>query len=374
MSFKKQVPEWNNAGTEPSENLKKTGFVGGYKPPAAIFNWFWHSVSEALKELQGMKPDNIGAVPTGRKVNNKELSVDISLDATDVGAADKLLSNLSAATTASRNLLYRGTLNTSNIKSADTYTSIGIYKVYIDGVSGSQYNFPTPYGIFVVNSSMDGTSYDYVSQMFYAMGNSRIYSRSSSDKGASWTEWQQAAANADLTSHTSNKKNPHGVTCEQIGAVPSANSLATGVDLDTVVTSGFYRINESPLNAPADVAYSQMLVVRGGNDTVAQMIFPYNQSRMFFRTGNPPSAGGTGAWKDWAQVYTSFNKPTPADIGAADSSHNQAANTITAGTFAGTVYAQRTTQTPSYYLLRNSKLASAEENPTYEGEICWTYE
>ena len=61
--------------------------------------------------------------------------------------------------------------------------------------------------------------------------------------------------------------------------------------------------------------------------------------------------------------------------GKAPSSHTQAASTITAGTFAGTVYANRGTdgQAPGQYLVRNNKLASAEENPTTNGEICWTY-
>lgn len=316
MAFKKVVPEWNAQGVEPPSSLKNSGFEAGYKPPAAFFNWFWHGVSEALKELQN------DAVHNTRKVNGKVLSEDISLAADDVGAADNVLGNITDPTTATKNLIYRGNILASNAKSADTYTSIGVYKVYLDGVSGSDFNFPTPYGIFVVNASMDGTSYDYVSQMFYAIGNSRIFSRSSSDKGATWSGWQQAASNTDLTSHTSNKSNPHNVTCSQLGAVPAANSLAKETNLDTVVTSGFYRINESPINAPADVAYSQLLVVRGGGDTIAQLIFPYNQSRMFFRTGNPTNTSGTGTWKEWVQVYTSFNKPTPDEIGAAAANHS----------------------------------------------------
>ena len=64
---------------------------------------------------------------------------------------------------------------------------------------------------------------------------------------------------------------------------------------------------------------------------------------------------------------------TPANIGAAASSHNQAASTITAGTFAGQVVANSSGQTYSTSLLRNSKLVNAETNPTVNGEICWTY-
>lgn len=53
--------------------------------------------------------------------------------------------------------------------------------------------------------------------------------------------------------------------------------------------------------------------------------------------------------------------------------HNQAASTITAGTFAGKVVANASGQTPSVSCLRNSKLVSADTNPTVNGEICLTY-
>ena len=59
--------------------------------------------------------------------------------------------------------------------------------------------------------------------------------------------------------------------------------------------------------------------------------------------------------------------------GKAPSSHNQAASTITAGTFAGAVVAQTASQTPATSLLRNSKLVSTATNPSNNGEICWTY-
>lgn len=79
MSFEKKVPEWNAAGTEPPSSLKESGFTPGYKPPAEYFNWFWNRVSECLKELQEMKPEDIdalalsGGVMTGQGfyLNNK---------------------------------------------------------------------------------------------------------------------------------------------------------------------------------------------------------------------------------------------------------------------------------------------------------------
>lgn len=47
---------------------------------------------------------------------------------------------------------------------------------------------------------------------------------------------------------------------------------------------------------------------------------------------------------------------------------------IMGGTFTGQVAANSSRQTPSVSCLRNSKLVSAEENPTVNGEIYWTYQ
>ena len=51
-----------------------------------------------------------------------------------------------------------------------------------------------------------------------------------------------------------------------------------------------------------------------------------------------------------------------------------AASKISAGTFAGAVVANSSGQDAATSLLRNSKLLSAETNPTVNGEINWTYE
>lgn len=52
MDFKNQIPLWKNKGTAPSKELEEGGFSPGYKPPASVFNWFWHIVSGGIQELQ----------------------------------------------------------------------------------------------------------------------------------------------------------------------------------------------------------------------------------------------------------------------------------------------------------------------------------
>lgn len=52
LNFTQKSPKWENAGAEPTEELKKKGFTAGYKPPASYFNWFWNRVSNCMKEIQ----------------------------------------------------------------------------------------------------------------------------------------------------------------------------------------------------------------------------------------------------------------------------------------------------------------------------------
>jgi hypothetical protein len=70
----------------------------------------------------------------------------------------------------------------------------------------------------------------------------------------------------------------------------------------------------------------------------------------------------SGKYSDLSGIPSSF---VPA-------AHNQAASTITAGTFAGKVVANSSGQTPGEYLMRNSKFAASAENPSVSGQACWT--
>ena len=53
IEYMNKIPEWKNEGQKPSEDLLAQGFRGGYKPPAGVFNWFWHLVSKSIAEIQG---------------------------------------------------------------------------------------------------------------------------------------------------------------------------------------------------------------------------------------------------------------------------------------------------------------------------------
>lgn len=87
MNFENQIPEWKNEGTAPSENLRTTGFQGGYKPPASVFNFFWSKVTKAITEIQTKLSgvDETALSNVGSHINNTSNPHNVT--AAQVGAA-----------------------------------------------------------------------------------------------------------------------------------------------------------------------------------------------------------------------------------------------------------------------------------------------
>lgn len=86
--------------------------------------------------------------------------------------------------------------------------------------------------------------------------------------------------------------------------VKSYNENITSID--TIYEGGHYRLTTSSqiLDLPSsDYNNSQLLVVNGGDDTVAQMLFPYQTSvPILVRVGNPLNSNGS--WKPWEPILT----------------------------------------------------------------------
>ena len=80
-----------------------------------------------------------------------------------------------------------------------------------------------------------------------------------------------------------------------------------GTNLNELIDSGMFRLDNANTNAPAGYEWGQLLVVHGGADTIAQMIFDHSASEVSLRTGNPAEVGGTGTWQDWAKIWTDKN-------------------------------------------------------------------
>jgi hypothetical protein len=82
------------------------------------------------------------------------------------------------------------------------------------------------------------------------------------------------------------------------------------IDLNTVINSGFYRIDNGCPNAPSGVDYGQLVVSRGGTqDTIFQMVTGYNNGEIYWRQGNPTQTGGSGSWGAWKRLFHDGNTP-----------------------------------------------------------------
>ena len=188
MDFKNVFDfEWGkNNGTEPSDSLKQSGFTGGYKPPAGVFNWFFQKFMNGQTELQ----EAVNSVE--KKIPTKTSDLNNNSDFITAGTVQNLMKT----------------------------------------------------------------------------------------------------------------------------KVNTMQSLENGADLNTVTTSGFYRMGTNHVNAPTNTNWSQLIVVHGGGDTIAQLLIEYSTNKMYMRSGNPTEVNGSGAWTDWVSMYSTKHKPKPDDIDA----------------------------------------------------------
>ena len=103
--------------------------------------------------------------------------------------------------------------------------------------------------------------------------------------------------------------------------------LADGYDLNNCYTSGFYRFQTPGSNNPG--VYHGQMIVCSGIDTTAQLLFPYNSTAMYVRTGINPNNSNGATWQDWKTV--AFNDSIPTNISQLtnDSGYTTNAGTVT---------------------------------------------
>lgn len=120
-----------------------------------------------------------------------------------------------------------------------------------------------------------------------------------------------AFLDAGGTIWTSGNFNPGNyVTTASIGTAAAKNTgdfaASTsygGGNLNTLLTSGIYRLNDNVTNGPTSSLWGQLLVLHGGGDTQAQQYFPYASSDVYTRGGS--SNGAT--WLPWVKHWHSGN-------------------------------------------------------------------
>lgn len=103
--------------------------------------------------------------------------------------------------------------------------------------------------------------------------------------------------------------------------------IAAGADLNTVTTAGWYKCPASVTaaglkNCPTKIAFAMEVLLNAG---VTQKVYEYDSSvpKVYIRNFYD------SAWGEWKRIYTTADKPTAGEIGAAASSHTHTKAQIT---------------------------------------------
>lgn len=184
----------------------------------------------------------------------------------------------------------------------------------------------------------------------------------------------EALANVDISAldeHIANKQNPHEVTYAQTGAAAAQH----------------YHGNLTPDGKVGSASGQVVRTGTGGAVTAGTVSALRQEMGLGDGTGALPVAnGGTGA-STAAQARTNLGAAAESDIetlqtaldGKANTTHNQGANTITAGTLAGKVQANQTAMAETGAQVRDIVLTTTDpgagSTSTYpDGTVICVYE
>jgi hypothetical protein len=252
------------------------------------------STSEVLAATpKAVKAANDNAntrVPSTRKVNNKALSADITLEAADVGALPVASAVLGTAN-----------INTFNLAKIGIYVqSTGANATVANGYpAGSQ-----AAGVLeVIPASWTGGVLQRYTVQNTGMVWTRALNASWNGTDGPWRDWVQASAVNSV-------------------AVPSA--ILTTTDINTLgfaSGAGSAVLYAQPKNANATAALHYPQGIAG---TLYVTPSAYGCQQMYITfTGNIWNRGLSadwngvdGPWKEWVPTYSANNKPTAADVGA----------------------------------------------------------
>ena len=317
----------------PDGTLAAKGFVQ--------LNSATNSTSEALAATpKAVKAANDNAntrVPTTRKVNNKALSADVTLAASDVGAMSNLMTPP----------------NNTDVKRLDDPTIINVTNPI--SLSGSFEDHPLG-ETYVTASQLHSFRrvWDAGAAAFQQLvnGNGQMFWRIGSYSAAKGWAWQLASERYPFgwrrVFDTGNAPTP-----AEVGAWSSKQSSDSAKTLSDQITSTAKALSEeidkafkiqpvmtsadSPnrlrganmfgvygvpgvAEATIDKGYpingfvGSIMLMLGGNGN--QQVAFNNNGRTWTRTAGAPWNGVDGPWNNWVESYSETRKPTASEVGA----------------------------------------------------------
>lgn len=103
--------------------------------------------------------------------------------------------------------------------------------------------------------------------------------------------------------------------------------LNSGTNLNNIITPGeYYAAGGSACTNANSADHFYLRVARSASGHFMQYMYSEGKSYTRFTTN------GASNWSSWYRIYSTGDKPTASDIGAAASSHNHSASNITSGT------------------------------------------
>lgn len=132
--------------------------------------------------------------------------------------------------------------------------------------------------------------------------------------------------------HAGNDGSTSGLDADLLDGIQGSgfarNGGTTTADLNTIVTSGMWRLEGANANLPSGTAYGQLMVSRG-SDTILQIASDYQGQHLYFRNGNSPDVGGSGAYSAWRSIWHTgnFDPATKANLNGAVFTGNVSSST-----------------------------------------------
>lgn len=225
-----------------------------------------------------------GKVPTTRKVNGKSLSADVTLSASDVGAAD----------------------------SAHNHNDIYYTESEMDDKLSEK------------AASVHTHSKSQIIDFPASMPASDVPAWAKAATKPTYTKSEVGLGNVDNTADA-DKSVKHADTAETASYL-NANQL-TAESLNNIKATGTYYADgdNTVTNKPSGVDAFGLTVQRTSAGYITQILIEGNASagKTWTRQFSASS------WSDWEYYYSTLHKPTPSAIGAAASSHNHTKSQIT---------------------------------------------